>query len=213
MENNYTVYKHTFPNGKIYVGITCQKPQNRWGKDGSGYKNQTLIYRAIQKYGWDNIKHTILCEKLSEEAACKKEQEFISIFNSANPKYGYNNTYGGEHCKHTLISRSKLSKAKLGKPSNRKNCTLSEESKLKISKSKKGKLVGADNPMYGKHHTEDALNKMRKKVVCVETGQVFKSVTEAAKICNSCPANIVSCLKKRRNTACGYHWEYYEEGD
>ena len=166
MENNYTVYKHTFPNGKIYVGITCQKPQNRWGKDGNGYKNQTLIYRAIQKYGWDNIKHTILCEKLSEEAACKKEQEFISIFNSANPKYGYNNTYGGEHCKHTLISRSKLSKAKLGKPSNRKNCTLSEESKLKISKSRKGKLVGADNPMYGKpspmkgkHHTEESKRK------------------------------------------------------
>ena len=67
--------------------------------------------------------------------------------------------------------------------------------------------------MYGKHHTEDALNKMRKKVVCVETGQVFKSITEAAKICNSYSSNIVRCLKKSRNTAGGYHWEYYEDGD
>ena len=29
-ENNYYVYKHTFPNNKVYIGITQQEPQKRW---------------------------------------------------------------------------------------------------------------------------------------------------------------------------------------
>ena len=40
MQNNFCVYKHTCPNGKVYIGITGKKPKHRWGKDGSGYKKQ-----------------------------------------------------------------------------------------------------------------------------------------------------------------------------
>lgn len=39
MLNNYTVYKHTFPNGKIYIGITKQAPSKRW-RNGTGYSGQ-----------------------------------------------------------------------------------------------------------------------------------------------------------------------------
>lgn len=28
--NNYCVYKHTSPSGKVYVGITKLKPKYRW---------------------------------------------------------------------------------------------------------------------------------------------------------------------------------------
>lgn len=28
-DNNYYVYKHTTPNGKVYVGITKQNPNRR----------------------------------------------------------------------------------------------------------------------------------------------------------------------------------------
>ena len=55
-ENNYKVYKHTTPNGKVYIGITCQDPQKRWGY-GCNYKNQRYFSTAIKKYGWDNITH------------------------------------------------------------------------------------------------------------------------------------------------------------
>ena len=27
VENNYFVYKHTFPNNKVYIGITQQEPK------------------------------------------------------------------------------------------------------------------------------------------------------------------------------------------
>lgn len=37
----YTVYKHTTPSGKVYIGITKQKPWQRWN-NGNGYKNNEL---------------------------------------------------------------------------------------------------------------------------------------------------------------------------
>ena len=42
--NNYLVYIHTNNiNNKKYVGLTKQKPQERWRHDGLGYKKSTEI--------------------------------------------------------------------------------------------------------------------------------------------------------------------------
>ena len=56
----YCVYMHTSPSGKAYIGITCQTPEYRWGKEGKGYVNCVAFFNAILKYGWDNIGHQIL---------------------------------------------------------------------------------------------------------------------------------------------------------
>lgn len=29
----YYVYKHTFPNNKVYIGITCRTLEERWGTE------------------------------------------------------------------------------------------------------------------------------------------------------------------------------------
>lgn len=96
--NTYKLYLHTFPNGKHYVGITSAKdPNKRWGNGGIRYnKNQPLMYRAIQKYGWENVQHDILLEGLTRKEACERERFYISLFRSNDPKYGYNMTAGGE---------------------------------------------------------------------------------------------------------------------
>lgn len=57
---NFIVYKHTTPSQKIYIGITSMSTSKRWGHKGYGYRNQPYFYRAILKYGWDNIKHEVL---------------------------------------------------------------------------------------------------------------------------------------------------------
>ena len=90
ISNNYTVYKHTSPSGKIYIGITKFDPKYRWLNNGRGYKTQTVFFNAIIKYGWINFTHEILYTNLSEEEALNKEEELILQYKSYDRRYGYN---------------------------------------------------------------------------------------------------------------------------
>lgn len=92
----YIVYMHISPSGKRYIGITKLKINRRVGKDGSGYKNCTAFYNAIKKYGWDNIQSKIIYADLSQNEAMQKEKELINMYDTTNPKKGYNISTGGE---------------------------------------------------------------------------------------------------------------------
>lgn len=75
--NNWTVYKHTFPDGKVYIGITSSSPDVRWD-GGLGYSKQRAFFRLIVKVGWDNIKHEILANGLNGKQAREMERELIA---------------------------------------------------------------------------------------------------------------------------------------
>ena len=77
----YIVYKHTSPSGKVYIGVTSLRPEERWG-GGAGYVKNKHFNRAIKKYGWENIKHEILFDNLSKEDAFKIEIELIKEYRS-----------------------------------------------------------------------------------------------------------------------------------
>ena len=102
LEKPFILYAHIIPKSlsnydydKYYIGVTSQKiANNRW-KIGFGYKNQTLFYRAIEKYGWENINHVIISDKLTEVDAGKYEKEIIAYLKSNIPLYGYNIASGG----------------------------------------------------------------------------------------------------------------------
>lgn len=146
--NNYTVYMHISPSNKRYIGITCQKPQKRWG-NGSGYKECPAFYKAIQKYGWENIQHTILFENLSKEEAERKEIDLIAEYKSNKKEYGYNIENGG-NCAgtHSEEVRRKISQANKGK-------VYSDETLQKMKEAHKGQGVGEKNPFYGRHHSKE----------------------------------------------------------
>lgn len=91
----YTVYEHVFPNGKRYIGITCQDVRKRW-QNGNGYKTQYFMNLAIEKYGWENIKHNILETQLTKWEAKNKEKYYISKYKTDKLSCGYNRTPGGD---------------------------------------------------------------------------------------------------------------------
>lgn len=85
----YLVYKHTAPNGKVYIGITKNLPNVRWN-EGTGYETQKKFYKAIQTFGWINFKHEIIAAGLSEKEAKELESKLIIEYKSNEDEYGYN---------------------------------------------------------------------------------------------------------------------------
>lgn len=136
-EDDYKIYMHRNKiNGKIYIGQTKQKPENRW-RNGEGYKKSPYFYNAIRKYGWDNFEHIILIENLDRDNANILEEKLIKEYNTTDDKYGYNLSSGG------------------GSP-------VMNELARQHCRENRPDINGANNPMYGKHHTEETKEKIRK---------------------------------------------------
>lgn len=221
----YTVYQHKNKiNGKIYIGITSQTPENRWGKNGCNYKSSPHFYSAIQKYGWDNFEHNILYENLTKEEACQKEQELIAKFNSMNRNYGYNSTSGGEVFTMNKETKEKISQALIGNK-NSLGYSCSEEKKKKISEAQKGrqfteehkkKLSDAAKNRVRSQCSEETKNKIKqsshkKKVYCEELDIIFESVQECGRQLGIPATNISKLCGGRGKTLKGYHLRYYDD--
>lgn len=199
MDNNYTytVYAHINKiNGKIYIGVTMQKPESRWA-NGSGYSYNQHFYRAIKKYGWNNFDHEIIASNITKEEACNFEKILIKALKANNPCFGYNNDEGGG-----------LPPIMYGE----KNPFYGNHS-----------YSGDKHPMYGRKHTEEARKKMSmnhydssgannpnaKKLICVETGIIYPSAIDAQIDTGINRNNITAaCRKDRQSTAGGFHWNY-----
>lgn len=134
-EGQYSVYKHTSPDGKVYIGATSQEPEKRWRKDGKGYRIQPRMHEAIENIGWDNFDHEIVASGMTEEEAHNMEKELIEKYNSTDIEHGYNMVKGG--------------KGMLG-------YVPSEEVRRKQSE----RVRGENHPLYGKHHSEETRRKL-----------------------------------------------------
>lgn len=106
------IYKITNTiNGKIYIGLTTQTLEYRWGRhltEGKNSKNEKHLYKAMRKYGSENF----IIEKIDEADNLNElgelERKYIKLYNSTNPKIGYNLTAGGERHQYDGNSQSKL---------------------------------------------------------------------------------------------------------
>lgn len=167
---SYCVYKHTFPNGKVYIGITRQEPEIRWNY-GHGYDTQQLMARAIEKYGWDNIEHEVVCDGLSKEEAEQKEIELIADYQSNNNEFGYNVANGGNAIgKHSNETKNKISESLKGH-------YVSDETKQKISEANKENMPWT----YGKHHSEETKKKLSEALSGENNPNYGKSLSEETK--------------------------------
>jgi group I intron endonuclease len=194
--NVYCIY---FPNGKRYVGIESTTGRRiREHKKGANLKsrNVQLVTRAIRKHGWDACRWRYLATNTTKHEGFRLERFFIKYFESQDPEKGYNIGAGGEG-----------GSGMAGVP-------LKDETKRKISESLKGRYpsqetrekyrIAGSRP---RPWLRGRPNHRRMPVVCMETGDIYPSITEAAQAVGiSGPTTITACCNGRRKMTGGYHW-------
>ena len=199
----YTIYEHISPNGKIYIGITSNPVNVRWGIEGINYLHKEngkykhpLFANAILKYGWNNFQHNIIATKLGEGTAKNMEKDLIA-FNKAKG-ISYNLADGGD--------------GHLG-------YKMSEERKLQQSIERTGKILEGE----WRQHVIDALQrnrqsiakKHRKKVVQFDLEgnliSTFESVKHAQEETGVDASFIVGCCRGKYRTAKNYIWLYLDD--
>ncbi len=99
------IYKATFPNGKVYIGQTRQTLERRkenhlrYFKKKKENKNNYVFYRAINKYGFDNITWETIDYAKDQKELNEKECYWIDYYKSYikfENCQGYNMTLGGQ---------------------------------------------------------------------------------------------------------------------
>ena len=214
----FCVYRHTGPTGKVYIGMTGQRPEARWGRDGRGYKSSKHFFSAILKHGWENFTHEIVEYGLTKAEAEALEIRLIAEHNSTNREFGYNSATGGGVNRGNRLSeerkaeisafmkqretlpetREKLRRANIGKRH-------TEASKVKMREAKLGKKL-----------SEETRDKMRisnvgkraKRVECIDTGVIYRTVYEAELATGALHTNIAKVCRGKRQTAAGLRWRY-----
>lgn len=218
-DNTYSIYMHTSPSGKVYIGVTGQIPEYRWN-GGRGYVANPHFHSAITKYGWGSFRHEILHSGLAREEAYEIEKALIARYDSTNSAVGYNMSSGGMGgklgWKASDATRAKMSdsgkavwsrirKEKVGS----KNYTLTQERRDKIRLKR-----------LGTSHTDETKQKISKtrirhKVVQADLNETpiktWASVCEAAQFVGVSSGKISECCTGRRKTVGGYKW-FYADG-
>jgi group I intron endonuclease len=206
------IYKITNKiNKKYYIGQTICSLQKRWREHCSSNKC-TALSRAIKKYGKENfvIEEIDGANNLSE--LNYKEWLYILKFNSVAPK-GYNLKEGGNNKKYSSISKNRMSQSQKGK-------ILSKETREKISMSKKNpseetrrrislakkqyRASEATKEKQRKNWNPKSIEHSKNKVVDINTGKIYESVTKTALELNIPRRTLVRLLNKQTRPAKKY---------
>mgnify|MGYP001567168099 CR=1 FL=1 len=160
-------------NNKIYIGqsINIEERFKQHKRSLNKYLKYPL-YRAFKKYGIENFEFIIIEEVINIRDLDQREQYWLDHYQSYLPKKGYNLAIGAKGVIHSEESKKKISlnnsRAMLGKQHteeakqkmrinrNRNRSKMSEETKLKISLSHKGKPSG----YKGKRHSKETKEKI-----------------------------------------------------
>lgn len=221
----WTLYRHTSPSNKIYIGITSNpNVKHRWC-NGSSYKGCPYFYKAILKYGWFNIKHEVLFTDLTKERAEHLEIELIRHYKGLN--ISYNITGGGEG----TLGMPCPEERKIRMREQRKGIIPWKAIKASVAANKGKKRGSRDRAIVekvratrlanGKKCTSEMiqanidrnLNRCHPVLQYDLDGNLiaeYRSVKYAAKIIGASRGSLINCLSERPHckTCKGYVWKY-----
>jgi hypothetical protein len=227
MNNKFYVYILKDNNDKIfYVGKGCRS-RNSSHRNNAKNNRQEPVYKKIRKL-WSNgfdYKFEKVKSNLSEEEACNLEKNLIKIYGRKfDGGILLNVTFGGEGSfgyKHSEQTKQKMREAWILRRITNK---VSEETKQKISQSRKGSKVSnftklkISNSIKGKNHwnfgnkgatkATQKMNEVSRKKIDVN-GFVFDSVSDAANYYGIAISTAIYRAKNGKNRGEKYGiWKY-----
>lgn len=189
MSKKGTIYKiKNLVNGKVYIGQTIKKPKRRFHLHKSRL-NRKIHHGLYLQNAWDKYGEENFRFSIIEKCSVKNldNREIYWIEYYKNKIGVYNLETGGN-----------------------KNKNIHEETKKQISNTVK-KLWN------DKEYYEKQLKNRMVQVICINTGKVYNSLTEAAKDLNVSPATIKRTCEGKQQAVGGYKHNkpmqvaYYEE--
>lgn len=164
MINIYLITNHAVSPKKVYVGRTKKSLEERFSEHVkmASRENNKILHEAILEYGKRNFTIELL-ESVSEELAAGIEERYIRNLNSHYiDGGGYNMRY------ETAMNEKHYNGADVETIKNNlsngdvwnKGVRLSEETKLKVSKTKKRRFELGLYEKYGHKHSEETKRKL-----------------------------------------------------
>lgn len=170
------------------------------------------MWRAIRKYGWDNIEHVVIANGINRESAIYIEKDLIELYQSNDKEHGYNLSAGGEEGSyHNEESRKKMSIQRRGKPK-------SEEHRRKISEANKGHKLSDETKekirkkATGRHYDTDKnprnIAVLQYDIVTKQLVGTYLSISKASRDTGLLRNHISECAKEKRRQEGGCIWVY-----
>lgn len=209
----YTVYLITNSlDNKKYVGYTSKTLEVRFDWHCTR-KNCRKLRNAIDKHGKENFKIESLLQVSTIEEALELEASYIKSMDLL--KTGYNLCEGGRAPKMSKETRQKMSKSHMGK----KRPPMSQEQKDKIAKARTGLKQSRETILKGletkrrnakplpsdfgvkiSERQKGSNNPSASAIICVQTGEEFGSLVEAANAYGLSSGGISQVLNGRNKT-------------
>lgn len=186
-----TIYLITnITNGMVYVGQTTRLFKKRMYEHRNNYvtsKKSNNLYKAIQEFGVNNFNFSIIQDNIKNITLLNElEKHYIQLYNSLNTNVGYNMVKGGYNTIKTptvyststelVIYQSKGVKSREVKNLKKQWGLYPKDSKVYKQPLKK-------YTYYIKKVDSNSAHRS-KSIICLTTGETFKSVTEAASYFN-----------------------------
>jgi group I intron endonuclease len=197
------IYKITNHKGSIYIGQAVNIKRRETDYARAGCKSQKKIYSSIKKYGWEN--HTFEILLLCERNELNKYERLLGLQYDVLSRKNLNLNLPADGELPKLVSEETRLKQSIGAKGNQKRLgvVLSEETKLKISNTLKGRKLSEEHKLNmsigltGRKVSELTISKLKerrsKKVINITILEIYNSLKEVSDI-TSLKINLTTCI-------------------